>query len=379
MALECSIDLVVASRGWRRSGLAVPEGASLTFEGWAADGELRPSARVAVIVDGVRAGEGECGLPRPDVSLHRGAPALARSGFRIVLSSAGLALGRHRLQFAFSFGPNEAQELTEVYTLEVYSRAPLLPESTSRPRVIVVAAPKSGSSHVLHLLINYYRIEHLSLTDYNFEQEHVLTPELLTQLRGRPFVLQLHMLPRTLNIEFLNASGIAPVVTWRNLADVVISYDDHVRNEGLDTAAGTFTYIRDRARYLAMPDQMRYQFLIRHMLPWYVHFYLGWQDVKAPIFMHYEQIVENPFAYFHEVIMRLSGRVDEARLRGLVGRRFEGARFNVGRNGRALEQMTAETRSLLEESLAGHYEDLHELIDELPWRRPRWVVSRRSG
>jgi hypothetical protein len=115
------------------------------------------------------------------------------------------------------------------------------------------------------------------------------------------------------------------------------------------------------------------------MLPWYIDFYLGWRDVHAPLFMHYERIVDDSTGYFAEIIERLSGKVDERRLRGLIGRHFEGSRFNVGRNGRALEKMSEETRNLLEESLRSHYVDLQELIDELPWRGPHAVAPSEAG
>jgi hypothetical protein len=177
------------------------------------------------------------------------------------------------------------------------------------------------------------------------------------------------MLPRIANIEIMRSSAIAPVVTWRNLADTILSFDDHVGYEGTESAAGTFTYIGDRDRYLAMPQQARFQFLIRHMVPWYIGFYLAWRAAKAPLFMHYEDLVDDPAGYFGKIFNVLSGSVDRARLDPILGKPIPNTHFNVGRPNRALERFSDETKALLEETLLQHYGDLSQLIEELPWRR----------
>ncbi|HTX59518.1 MAG TPA: hypothetical protein VMH02_07530 [Verrucomicrobiae bacterium] len=367
MRLQYRYDRVFASRGWRTQPFTVLRGADLTVSGWAAGGGTVPAVLEA-IVDGVTLATGACGLARPDVAAALDDEGALRAGFTITLPTQGLAAGVHALALQFTLTDGSV-ERTAPLAMTVYTADVELPACSDRPRAIVAAAPKSGGTYATAVLLRYYGIENPPFA-YEYRQEHALTDRLLRDLGDRPFVVHLHLPARAQTVEALKQFGIAPIVGWRNLADTVVSYDDHVRNEGTETAAGTFVYINERERYLAMPRGARYRFLVRHMLPWYVAFYLGWRDVRAPLWGHYEELVADPLAYFGRIAQALSGHVDRERLRASLSQPAEQTRFNAGRNGRALELMDEETQAFLEAALRDHYADLAPLIDELPWRSP---------
>lgn len=363
--MQYYVDRWVASRGWRRDRFAVLVGASLTIEGWAFQEEQGPPVAAWAVLDGERRGEGRCGLERADVAAVFGAAVPANVGFRVELRTAGVAPGQHALQLAFAFAGDRV-ELTEPYALEIHADVEL-PAQTERPRILLAAAPKSGSTYAANVLLRYYGIENPPLPE-GFLNDYVP----LDRLTGAPFVLQIHCLPTAANLQVIRAHEIAPVVLWRNLADAVISFDDHIRNEGVEGAAGLFTYVGNRARYLSLPDQRRYQFLIDNMLPWYVAFYVSWRDAGAPLVMRYGELAADPLAYFTRIVERISGSADRARLEAILGGRIPNSRLNVGRNGRSGELMSDETKALLEAALRRHYDDLTPLIEELPWRQPVW-------
>jgi hypothetical protein len=361
--LQYYFDRVLASRGWHRDRLALPSGATLTIEGWAFNAAQRAPSAVWSVVDGVRVSEGTARLSRPDVAASLGPAVPAEVGFRIEIPSRSLPRGNHELELVFAFGAGEQDERTPVTAFEIYAEVEF-PARTERPRILLAAAPKSGSTYVSNVLQQYYRFQNPP-TAYSLMQEHLL----VERFGDQPYVLQAHCMATKSNLELIREQSMAPVVTWRNLADVIISFDDHVRNEGVEGAAGIFMYVGNRDDYLAMADQQRYRFLIRNMLPWYLGFYLGWRDAGAPLLVHYEELVDAPLTFFSRIVERISGSVDEIRLGEALRVGVEGSRLNVGRNGRALEKFSDESRRLLEDALREHYADLSDLIAELPWRR----------
>ncbi len=227
---------------------------------------------------------------------------------------------------------------------------------------------KSGSTYIARMLALYFRAERIEPVPYwgRLEQnlhEHLLAPHL-----DRSFVLQLHVKPHVSNAEQIRKLGISVVWVWRNLGDVIVSFDDHVRKED---HRNPVCYIHNRERYLAMPVQDRYRYLIEHAIPWYIGFYLSWRAARETlpfVETHYEQLASDPYGYFADAIRGLGGEPDELRLTELLASRPPGTRFNKGVNGRSREMLSVKNRLLLESRLRSHCEDLSELLQELPWR-----------
>ncbi len=226
---------------------------------------------------------------------------------------------------------------------------------------------KSGSTYIARMLALYFGAERIEPVPYWGRLEQNLHEQLLAPHLDRGFVLQLHIKPHVSNVELIRKLGISVVWVWRNLGDVIVSFDDHVRNED---HRNPVCYIHDRDRYLAMPVQRRYRYLIEHAIPWYIGFYLSWRAARESLPVvetHYEQLASDPCGYFTDVIRGLGGELDEPRLRKLLGSRPPGTRFNKGVNGRSREMLSQENRALLESKLGSHCEDLSALVAELPW------------
>ena len=240
---------------------------------------------------------------------------------------------------------------------------------------------KSGSTFISRTLAQYYGAECIEPVPYwgRLEQnlhEHLIAPHL-----DQSFVLQLHLMPHVPNLELIRKLGISVVWVWRNLGDVIVSFDDHICNED---HRNPVCYVQDRDRYLAMPLQRRYRYLIEHALPWYLGFYLSWRALRPTlpyVETHYEQLAADPCSYFDDVIRGLGGEPDQARLHELVASRPPGTRFNKGVNGRSRELLSEYNRHLLEDKLRSHCEDVRELLAELPWAEdpPRSRLLARAG
>ncbi len=240
---------------------------------------------------------------------------------------------------------------------------------------------KSGSTFIARVLALYFGAERIEPVPYWGRLEQHLDEPLLEPYLDRDFVIQMHLRPHVPNVAVIRRHGLAVVYVWRNLGDVIVSFDDHIRNED---HRNPVCYVHDRGRYLAMPVQARYFYLIQHAIPWYIGFYLSWRAIRPElpfVETHYEALAADPFAYFASVIGGLSQPVDEVRLRSLLQARPPGTRFNKGVNGRSAVLLSEENKRLLEAILRSHCEDLSELLNELPWRaqaapsRP-WTLGR---
>jgi hypothetical protein len=256
------------------------------------------------------------------------------------------------------------------------------PERPSR--ILVACAMKSGSTFIARVLALYFGAERIEPVPYWGRLEQHLDEHLLEPYLDRGFVIQMHLRPHVPNVAIIRRHELSLVYVWRNLGDVIVSFDDHVRNED---HRNPVCYIHDRDRYLAMPTQARYFYLIQHAVPWYIGFYLSWRAIRPElpfVETHYEDLANDPFAYFTAVVQALGHQPDEDRLRGILAARPPGTRFNKGVNGRSADLLSEENKALLEALLRSHCEDLSALLDELPWRAQsaparRWSLARIVG
>jgi|GEM_PF-714412 len=235
-------------------------------------------------------------------------------------------------------------------------------------RIMLACAPKSGSTYAANVLARYFgiRFGNSELHEMQWEAEQNLNRALLNELGSGSYLLQMHLKPYPLNFKLMHEFGIDLTLQWRNLADMIVSLDEHIGEFGEQQP---LCYIQDQAGFLALSAQGRYQYLIRNALHWYLGFYLAWRKEQR-VFGVYERMVENPPAYFAETIARLAGNVDTARLTEILDTPSGFTRLNVGRPGRSVELFSKETRRVLEETVlrdpwAG---ELEILLWELPWK-----------
>lgn len=239
------------------------------------------------------------------------------------------------------------------------------------PRRVVVASPmKCGSTYAGRILARYLGTEIPEIA-YDWLAEHRITHELREQLRDRAFVLPLHLLPHASSLEGLQAGGILATIQWRNLADTVVSFDDHTRRYG----AHNPVFHVDDARYQRLPAQERYRHAIDRIVPWNLGFYLSWSNFAGLPFHPYEHMVRDGFDFFRYALWQLGAPIDEARLRDALRDVPEGSRFNVGVVGRAAQAFDEETKRRVERHVVEHpqFDELEVLLWELPWE-PREIA-----
>lgn len=232
---------------------------------------------------------------------------------------------------------------------------------------IVVASPfKSGSTYCAQIIARYVRAEPLTL-EYDWLSEHVISDGFLTQVRDRAFAVNLHLRPHHKNLVACRDASIGITVLWRNLADMIVSFDDHTRRYG---AHNPIFYI-DHDTFVTLPPQRRYRYLIDSLVPWNLGFYLSWRRMSGIALHPFERMIEDRHAYFRTVLWMIGISLDEAWLAHVLegSRGASDARLNVGTVGRSATLLNEENRRHLERLVLDHpeAEQLEVLLWELPW------------
>ncbi|MDB5092783.1 MAG: hypothetical protein JWO85_884 [Candidatus Eremiobacteraeota bacterium] len=228
---------------------------------------------------------------------------------------------------------------------------------------------KSGSTYVSKTLCRYFNIENPEMA-YDWQAEHNMTGTLRAMVRGRPFCLNFHMLPHVGNIVAFNQDRIGFVGLWRNLGDMIVSYDDHQFRE---PGPSQPFFLLDPAKYMAMEPEARVRFMIDTVTPWYLSFYLRWRAANGTL-RPYERMVEDQRTFFAEMMIEdfvhppIMDRLDQV----LAVPAGPGERFNAGRVGRSAERLSDANKKRLEERILEHPDvaQLEILLWELPWDVP---------
>jgi hypothetical protein len=240
--------------------------------------------------------------------------------------------------------------------------------NTSNLALLVACSPKSGSTHVSRTLAQFLDANCAdSILDYYGYREQNLLEAHFTPELGQRFVLHLHIKPYPPHLELIERHRVKVIYLWRNLADTILSLDDHILNEHWETSV---VFIDNDADYRRLARDTRHRFLIEYGLPWYISFYLSWRkvpDCNWLIRCKYEEMVRDNFAFFARILKELGEPCDEERLRNIITTPPPHARLNAGVVGRSVEGLSENNKVLLERLLIEHPQDLTELLHELPW------------
>ena len=235
-------------------------------------------------------------------------------------------------------------------------------------KLLVACSMKSGSAYyVAKVLSLYFDLPIANPFDFWGEREQNLYPWHFENMLAGPFVLQLHIKPHPPHLQLFQQHGIEVVYQWRNLGDVIISFDDHIVNEDWKNPV---CYLDNVADYAMQPKDARHKYLIRHALPWYISFDLMWRRLVDPIWQvlcKYEHMCSDPGNFFARIISSFNFPVKMDRLHAVISNCTGKIRFNIGIPGRSIRELSEENKALLEQMLIEHPQDLSELLYELPW------------
>ena len=200
----------------------------------------------------------------------------------------------------------------------------------SHPHILVACMPKSGSTFLAEAIGKYNGFRRARLIPTWGAREQELCSIKLSRYNHNQYVAQHHLRNSEWTQYLITKYNLTPVVLVRDLFDVVISFRDHLRKEGLDWPMAHFT-----SHHQAMGDAELEEAVVRLAMPWYMNFYAGWRSDPNALFIHYEDLINAPEKTIidilkHSGVTPLPEKVKQSLERG----KKVNTRLNVGITGR---------------------------------------------
>ena len=108
-------------------------------------------------------------------------------------------------------------------------------------------------------------------------------------LGGEGWVAQQHVRFSSVTACLIKDYRIVPVFLVRNIFDALISMRDHLRDNAVNMAMAHFT-----PQMHNLSDEQMADFLVDMVAPWYINFFVSWQDCPDRVQVDFEQIRKDP-------------------------------------------------------------------------------------
>jgi hypothetical protein len=251
------------------------------------------------------------------------------------------------------------------------SRYPVDDGVVPKERFFLAAFPKSGGTFLARVFANLIGGETSFGGLVPGRNEQDLAAPALWQTRHEKIVFHQHARFSFQGHVFCEHFKLRPAVCVRNLADVVPSVIDHLRQNRMPSGGANwpFAYVSDDI--LKLSDEDMAEFVVTHILPWYVNFFVSWmKDTQAPM-ISYEQIFSRDRSALYSFFSGFGFEAEQ--VDGAISRAGkESTRLNVGKVGRG-SALSDDARRKIERLLSFYPE-----VDFSPiWRGQDGARSRR--
>ena len=241
------------------------------------------------------------------------------------------------------------------------SIAAQLRSAVNRKQVLLACFPKSGSTFISTKISEFPCWTRAGLVpSYGRRDQHLCGYSVFRSLMcGYNIISQHHCRADQNSIRLLNKYNFKVIVLSRSLMDVAVSMSDHWDNETVD---GPRAYLdRSLLQDIDQSGLSRLQFIVKHMLPWYISFYVSWQKHwaeidKGVIFLTYESF----FGDKEASLLKIMNFIDEKHHFSHIGKILKNKsrdRLNKGIVGRGVEAFQQDSEA---------YNDLLRLLSFYP-------------
>ncbi|MCZ6597287.1 MAG: hypothetical protein O7B99_06605 [Planctomycetota bacterium] len=216
--------------------------------------------------------------------------------------------------------------------LDCYTQIPVGPEGFAeeqkaklrahvRDKTVLLLAfpPKCGGTFLREVLGTYLELRGLtsgrpqllrgSFMGGGDHERDLYFPELLTHFIGLDHpcaVLHNHPTATNGNLALMELFGLKPVVMERSIPDMLLSLYDAAEHSGRIGAFGSAC--GEDESFFEQPLDVRKDFLIHNVAPWYVKFYASWHlaalrgQVAEILWVSYEDFRRDPAAVAAEIL-----------------------------------------------------------------------------
>jgi tetratricopeptide (TPR) repeat protein len=214
--------------------------------------------------------------------------------------------------------------------------------------IVVAAAPKSGSTFLANSLCNLTGANYFRLCSaYSTNEQDLYLPALCI---ANPYgcVSQLHIKGSFHNAALMRAFDIKPIILVRQIYDTVISLKNDLRKkqESPEFATGKngFSFIWQDESLKNLNNDQLIDAIIDLAVPWYVNFYVSWQNLCAQgavdaIWITYEQMMTEKESTLTTISSFLGfrdiGKIDDV----ILSKKY--STFSKGNTGEGIKQLTS--------------------------------------
>ncbi len=147
------------------------------------------------------------------------------------------------------------------------------------------------------------------------------------------YVAQMHLRYSEPSGNLMKEYDIRPIVLVRNIFDIVVSVRDHYRNQAVFMS---MAYVNDDMK--EWPDERLHDFIAEMVVPWYINFFMCWQECDEKLLISYEQVMADKQAAVRKIVDYMDLEIPE----GGIEKAFEtsgkaNTRKNAGVSGRGSE------------------------------------------
>ncbi|MEM9773001.1 MAG: sulfotransferase domain-containing protein [Chloroflexota bacterium] len=231
--------------------------------------------------------------------------------------------------------------------------------STSRNHLWLIAAPKSGSTWLSRILLNYLEWPEVSLIyHYDHREQEVDVRKLLSHKDENIFTPNQHCRVSSATLDFIKKARVSPVLLVRNIYDSVFSNLDHYNSESVQTPMA----FMDNHNWEKLSDSKKVNYLVDLLVPWYFNFYAGWfsSELKKSgelCVLTYEELKEDPFTATSKVLNHFHIEISDAKLKSSIElTKNQNTRRNVAKIGRGSRLTKAQKRKI--QKLCSYYPEI---------------------
>ncbi len=238
--------------------------------------------------------------------------------------------------------------------------------------ILIASAPKSASTYLCAIIAGLPQLKEVVLTVGHHRREQELCPLNCAIFHELNYVAAHHTRYSQPTQELLTRYSIFPVVLVRNIFDCVISMRDHLLSESLDIPQA---YVPRNFHGLTV--QQQYDFIIDFVVPWYASFVASWSEYEGPGLAYaYRKLVRDFPAAVQEILTATGIQASRGDIDAAIAEvKPTEKRFNVGRVGRGMENLSDEQMGRIRRHFA-HYQDIPGIGDVLGYDSPEGFMRR---
>lgn len=198
---------------------------------------------------------------------------------------------------------------------------------------LINSIPKSASTYTMGIVKDAVNgtLEYGGDLEIEVEQSFSISGIQRTTRQTGNIVYKLHSLPNFLNVQAIKQLDMKYINIGRNLFDAMVSIDEHLLRGVNPNNVTLWPGLRIK-NYNFWENEKRYDFISDFIMPWYFQYFSAWASVDKDSILFYEEMVQDPEAYFGKVAARMGLAPEQLEFNHVGTKR--NARFNVGKIGR---------------------------------------------